>query len=84
MDWGDDRTEECGVGQIAIVEGVLLVVVIGKPSKKYSDVQDPTVMCLSTLKSTVLLAIFKTPQLEVVAQEVESTLVEIMKEAAVS
>jgi uncharacterized protein (DUF302 family) len=37
---------------------------------------------LATLKPTTLLAMFKTPQLEGVAQEVEATLVKIMKEAA--
>jgi uncharacterized protein (DUF302 family) len=37
---------------------------------------------LATLKPTTLLALFKTPQLEGVAQEVEATLVKIMKEAA--
>src|SRR5664280_1852973 len=37
---------------------------------------------LATLKPTILLAMFHTPQLEEVAQEVEDTLVKIMKEAA--
>ena len=37
---------------------------------------------LATLKPTNLLAMFNTPQLEGVAQEVEDTLVKIMKEAA--
>ena len=37
---------------------------------------------LATLKPTVLLAMFHTPQLEEVAQEVEDTLVKIMSEAA--
>ena len=37
---------------------------------------------LATLKPTILLAMFHTPQLEGVAQEVENTLVKIMKEAA--
>ena len=37
---------------------------------------------LATLKPTTLLAMFKTPQLEGVAQEVENTIVKIMKEAA--
>ena len=37
---------------------------------------------LATLKPTVLLAMFNTPQLERVAQEVEDTIVKIMKEAA--
>jgi len=37
---------------------------------------------LATLKPTVLLAMFNTPQLEQVAQEVEATIVKIMKEAA--
>ena len=36
---------------------------------------------LATLKPTILLAMFHTPQLEGVAQEVEDTLVKIMKEA---
>jgi uncharacterized protein (DUF302 family) len=39
---------------------------------------------LATLKPTVLLAMFHTPQLEGVAQEVEDTLVKIMSEAAKS
>ena len=37
---------------------------------------------LATLKPTTLLAMFNTPQLKGVAQEVETTLVKIMKEAA--
>jgi uncharacterized protein (DUF302 family) len=37
---------------------------------------------LATLKATTLLAMFNAPQLEVVAQEVEDTIVKIMKEAA--
>jgi len=37
---------------------------------------------VATLKPTTLLAMFNTPQLEVVAQEVESTLLKIMKAAA--
>ena len=37
---------------------------------------------LATLKPTTLLAMFNAPQLEVVAQEVEDTVVKIMKEAA--
>ena len=37
---------------------------------------------LATLKPTNLLAMFNTPQLEGVAQEVENTIVKIMKEAA--
>jgi uncharacterized protein (DUF302 family) len=37
---------------------------------------------LATLKPTVLLAMFNTPQLAEVAQEVEATIVTIMKEAA--
>jgi uncharacterized protein (DUF302 family) len=36
---------------------------------------------LATLKPTTLLAMFNTPQLEGVAQEVEDTIVKIMKEA---
>jgi uncharacterized protein (DUF302 family) len=36
---------------------------------------------LATLKPTVLLAMFKAPQLESVAQEVESTIVKIMEQA---
>src|ERR1022692_2733648 len=39
---------------------------------------------LATLKPTILLAMFQTPQLEGVAQEVEDTLVRIMSEAAKS
>lgn len=37
---------------------------------------------LATLKPTTLLAMFNTPQLEAVAQEVEDTMVKIMREAA--
>ena len=37
---------------------------------------------LATLKPTTLLAMFNTPQLEGVAQEVEDTIIKIMKEAA--
>ena len=37
---------------------------------------------LATLKPTTLLAMFNTPQLKAVAQEVEDTMVKIMKEAA--
>ena len=37
---------------------------------------------LATLKPTTLLAMFNAPQLERVAQEVEATIVKIMKEAA--
>ncbi len=37
---------------------------------------------LATLKPTTLLAMFDTPQLKNVAQEVEDTIVKIMKEAA--
>jgi len=37
---------------------------------------------LSTLKPTTLLAMFDTPKLKDVAQEVEDTLVQIMKDAA--
>ena len=37
---------------------------------------------LASLKPTVLLAMFNTPQLKAVAQEVEDTIVKIMKEAA--
>jgi uncharacterized protein (DUF302 family) len=37
---------------------------------------------LATLKPTTLLAMFNTPQLKGVAQEVEDTLVKIMEEAA--
>jgi uncharacterized protein (DUF302 family) len=37
---------------------------------------------LATLKPTTLLAMFNAPQLEGVAQEVEDTMVQIMKEAA--
>ena len=39
---------------------------------------------LATLKPTTLLAMFNTPQLKGVAQEVENTIVKIMKEAASS
>ena len=37
---------------------------------------------LATLKPTTLLALFNTPQLKGVAQEVEDTIVKILKEAA--
>jgi uncharacterized protein (DUF302 family) len=37
---------------------------------------------LATLKPTALLAMFNASQLEVVAQEVENTIIKIMKEAA--
>jgi uncharacterized protein (DUF302 family) len=37
---------------------------------------------LATLKPTTLLAMFNTPQLKSVAQEVEDTIVKIMQEAA--
>lgn len=37
---------------------------------------------LATLKPTTLLAMFNTPQLKAVAQEVEDTIVKIMQEAA--
>ena len=39
---------------------------------------------LATLKPTTLLAMFNTPHLEGVTQEVEDTIVEIMREAACS
>jgi uncharacterized protein (DUF302 family) len=39
---------------------------------------------LATLKPTTLLAMFNTPKLKGVAQEVENTIVKIMKEAASS
>jgi uncharacterized protein (DUF302 family) len=39
---------------------------------------------LATLKPTILLAMFNVPQLEVVARDVENTLVKIMKEAALN
>ena len=37
---------------------------------------------LATLKPTTLLALFGSPELETVAQDVEATIVKIMKEAA--
>lgn len=37
---------------------------------------------LATLKPTILLAMFNSPQLEGVAQEVENTIIKIMKEAS--
>lgn len=37
---------------------------------------------LASLKPTTLLAMFNSPQLEVVAQEVEDTIIKIMKEAS--
>jgi len=39
---------------------------------------------LATLKPTTLLAMFNTPQLKGVAQEVEATIVKIMKESAIN
>ena len=39
---------------------------------------------LATLKPTILLAMFNVPQLEVVARDVENTIVKIMKEAALN
>lgn len=39
---------------------------------------------LATLKPTTLLAMFNSPQLEEVAQEVENTMIKIMKEASSS
>jgi uncharacterized protein (DUF302 family) len=39
---------------------------------------------LATLKPTMLLAMFNTPQLKGVAQEVEATIVKIMKESAIN
>ena len=39
---------------------------------------------LATLKPTTLLAMFNTPQLEKVAQEVEDTIVKIMREATLA
>ena len=36
---------------------------------------------LATLRPTTLLAMFNTPQLKGVAQEVENTIIKIMKEA---
>ena len=39
---------------------------------------------LATLKPTTLLAMFHTPQLQGVAQEVEDTIVKIMREAALA
>ncbi|MGR9014402.1 MAG: DUF302 domain-containing protein [Gammaproteobacteria bacterium] len=39
---------------------------------------------MATLKPTALLAMFHVPQLEVVARDVENTIVKIMKEAASS
>lgn len=37
---------------------------------------------LASLKPTTILAMFNSPQLEVVAQEVEDTIIKIMKEAS--
>jgi uncharacterized protein (DUF302 family) len=39
---------------------------------------------LATLKPTTLLAMFNSPQLKGVAQEVEATIVKIMKESAIN
>jgi hypothetical protein len=43
---------------------------------------EQVITILATLKPTTLLALFNTPQLKGVAQEVEDTIVKIMKEAA--
>ncbi len=82
------------VGTLVVV---LLVVMISKLSKKVleenmsvstalpcriSIYQDGGKTILATLKPTALLAMFNTPQLERVAQEVEDTILKIMKEAA--
>lgn len=75
---------------IGILEVVLLVVVIIKlPQKiiqhchcRISIYGESGKTILVTLKSTTLLAMFKAPQLEEVAQQVENTIVKIMKEAA--
>jgi len=39
---------------------------------------------LATLKPSALLAMFDTPELETVAQDIEATIIEIMKDAATS
>jgi uncharacterized protein (DUF302 family) len=51
---------------------------------RISIYEDGGKMVLATLKPTTLLAMFNAPQLEGVAQEVEDTIVRIMKEAAAS
>jgi hypothetical protein len=47
-----------------------------------TDYEEGGTTMLATLKPTTLLAMFNTPQLAGVAQEVEDTIVKIMQEAA--
>ncbi len=49
---------------------------------RISIYQEGAKTILATLKPTMLLAMFNTPQLEGVAQEVEDTIVKIMEQAA--
>jgi uncharacterized protein (DUF302 family) len=49
---------------------------------RISIYEEGTKTVLATLKPTTMLAMFKTPQLTEVAQEVEDSIVKIMKEAA--
>ncbi|MFT7630687.1 MAG: hypothetical protein ACI87E_001695 [Mariniblastus sp.] len=49
---------------------------------RISIYQDCSQTTLATLKPTTLLAMFDSPKLKDVAQEVEETLVQIMKDAA--
>ena len=51
---------------------------------RISIYEDAGKTILSTLKPTLLLAMFKTPQLAAVAQEVEDSMVAIMQQAASS
>ena len=48
---------------------------------RISVYEEGGVTTLATLKPTILLSIFNTPQLKEVAQEVEDTIVKIMNEA---
>jgi hypothetical protein len=59
--------------------GVALAARYGDFSMRAGDRME---MGADTLKPTTLLAMFNAPQLEGVAQEVEDTIVKIMKEAA--
>ena len=49
---------------------------------RISVYEDDCKTILATLKPTTLLAMFNTPRLESVAQDVEATMVKIIKEAA--
>ena len=53
-----------------------------KQTNHQTNSDRPSKTILASLKPTALLAMFNTPQLKGVAQEVEDTIVKIMKEAA--